>query len=104
MRICALLLLIATSSAGAATRNLPPSLNGIGIEQKLNAQVPLDAVFRDETGAAVSLRQYFGRKPVLLAPVYYTCPMLCSQILSGVVSGLRPLSLKPGRDFEVVAV
>ncbi len=82
----------------------PPNLNDIGIEQKLDSQVPLDTVFRDESGALVILRNYFGSKPVILAPVYYTCPMLCSQILSGVVAGLRPLSLKPGRDFEVVAV
>ncbi len=61
-------------------------------------------MFRDETGATVPLGTYFHSKPVLLAPVYYTCPMLCSQILQGVVHGLRPLRLKPGRDFEVVAI
>ena len=98
-------LALAALSARAANRPvLPPKFNGIGIEQKLNAQVPLDTVFRDETGAAVRLRKFFGQKPVLLAPVYYRCPMLCSQILHGVVAGLRPLSLKPARDFEVVAI
>ncbi len=88
----------------AANTLAPPDLKGIGIEQRLNAAVPLDTVFRDESGAAVPLRSYFTGKPVLLAPVYFSCPMLCSQILSGVVSSLRPLSLKPGRDFEVVAI
>ncbi len=100
-------LVLALSSCGlqAADRpNLPPNLNGIGIEQNLNAQIPLDTVFRDENGASVPLRTFFREKPVLLMPVYYRCPMLCSQILSGVVAGLRPLSLKPGRDFEVVAI
>ncbi|HVW09400.1 MAG TPA: SCO family protein [Bryobacteraceae bacterium] len=82
--------------------NLPPVLQGIGIEQRLNSALPLDTEFRDETGASVPLRKYFGARPVLLAPVYYRCPMLCSQILSGVVAGLRPLSLQPGRDFDVV--
>ncbi len=82
----------------------PPSVQGIGIDQKLNAPLPLDASFKDENGAIVPLQSFFHGKAVLLAPVYYTCPMLCSQILSGVVAGLRPLSLKPGRDFEVVAV
>lgn len=93
-------------SAGAqpARPDLPPQFNGIGIEQKLNAQVPLDTVFRDENGASVPLRAFFGQRPVLIAPVYFRCPMLCSQILSGVVAGLRPLSLKPGRDFEIVAI
>ncbi len=91
-------------AALSSSQTLRPGFNGIGIQQELNAQVPLDLVFHDETGAAVPLRTYFGRKPVLLAPVYFRCPMLCSQVLSGVVAGLRPLSIKPGRDFEVVAV
>jgi protein SCO1 len=100
-------LVLALASGGlraASGPNLPPNLNGIGIEQRLNAQIPLDMTFRDESGASVQLRSFFGSKPVVLAPVYYRCPMLCSQILSGVVAGLRPLSLKPGRDFDVVAI
>lgn len=100
-----LALVLAAGSLQAAGRpNLPPNLNGIGIEQKLNAQIPLDTAFRNESGTSVPLRTFFHGKPVVLAPVYYRCPMLCSQILSGVVAGLRPLSLKPGRDFEVVAI
>ena len=99
-----LVLLFAAEAAPATNGSLlPPSLKGIGIEQKLEGEIPLDIIFRDESGAAVPLRTYFGSKPVLLVPVYYTCPMLCSQILNGVVAGLRPLSLKPGRDFEIVA-
>jgi protein SCO1 len=100
-------LVLALASGGlraAGGPNLPPDLSGIGIEQRLNAQIPLDMTFRDESGASVQLRSFFGNKPVVLAPVYYRCPMLCSQILSGVVAGLRPLSLKPGRDFDVVAI
>jgi protein SCO1 len=100
-------LVLALASGGlraASGPNLPPNLNGIGIEQRLNAQIPLDTTFRDESGASVQLRSFFGSKPVLLLPVYYGCPMLCSQILSGVVAGLRPLSMKPGRDFNVVAI
>ncbi len=100
-----LALTLALGSLQAANaRYGPPNVNGIGIDQKLNAQIPLDTVFRDETGASVPLRSFFGSKPVVLAPVYYRCPLLCSQILSGVVAGLRPLSLKPGRDFNVVAI
>jgi protein SCO1/2 len=100
-----LILALVTGGLQAATNPyVPPNLNGIGIDQKLNAQIPLDTVFRDENGASIPLRAFFGKKPVVLAPVYYRCPMLCSQILSGVVAGLRPLSLKPGRDFEVVAI
>jgi protein SCO1/2 len=97
-------ILLIAITALAVGQSLRPEFNGIGIQQNLNARIPLDLVFHDETGAAVPLRTYFGQKPVLLAPVYFRCPMLCSQVLSGVVAGLRPLSIEPGRDFEVVAV
>jgi protein SCO1/2 len=84
---------------------LPGSLAGVGISQRLGVQVPLNTVLRDEAGREVSLATYFqSGKPVLLAPVYYRCPMLCTQILSGMVSALRVLSLDPGKDFEVVAI
>ena len=83
---------------------LPAALQGVTIEQKLDQQVPLDLVFRDEFGRSVPLSTYFnGNKPVLLAPVYYTCPMLCNLVLNGVETSLRAISLDPGRDFEVVA-
>ncbi len=83
---------------------LPGALAGVGIDQKLNAQAPLDLLFRDENGQTVPLSTYFhSGKPVLLAPVYYRCPMLCTQILNGVASALKAVSFDPGRDFEVVA-
>ncbi len=100
-----LLALAVTAVAGAANRpNLPAKLQGIGIEQRIGAQVPLDTVFRDEAGTQVRLRAFFTGKPILFVPVYYRCPMLCSQVLHGVVAGLRPLRLMPGRDFEVLAI
>src|SRR5690348_15875974 len=102
--LCLPLALASGGLQAATSPYVPPSVKGIGIEQKLNAQIPLDTVFRDQSGASVPLRTFFCRRPVALAPVYYRCPMLCSQILSGVVAGLRPLSLKPGRDFEIVAL
>ena len=84
---------------------LPGALLGVGIDQKLDQQVPLDTVFRDEAGRAVPLSSFFQTgKPVLLAPVYYRCPMLCTQILNGVASSLKAVSLNPGRDFEVLSV
>ncbi len=83
---------------------LPPLLQGIGIDQHLNAQLPLATEFRDEDGRTVRLGTFFGKRPVLLALVYYTCPMLCNQILTGAAAALRPLSLRPGRDFDVVAI
>jgi protein SCO1/2 len=84
---------------------LPAALQGVTIEQNLNHQVPLDLVFRDEFGRSLPLSTYFnGHKPVLLALVYYTCPMLCNLVLTGMESSLRAISLDPSRDFEVVAV
>jgi protein SCO1/2 len=84
---------------------LPAGLRGVNIEQRLNQQVPLELVFRDEFGRSLPLSTYFsGNKPVLLALVYYNCPMLCTLILNGVESSLKAVSLDPGRDFEVVAV
>ena len=84
---------------------LPAGLQGVTIEQRLNQQVPLDLVFRDEFGRSLPLSTYFsGNKPVLLALVYYTCPMLCNMVLNGMESSLKPISLDPGKDFEVVAV
>ena len=84
---------------------LPAALQGVNIEQRLNQQVPLNLVFRDEFGRSMPLSTYFsGHKPVLLALVYYTCPMLCNMVLNGMESSLKAVSFDPGRDFEVVAV
>jgi protein SCO1/2 len=84
---------------------LPGSLQGVGIDQKLDQQVPLNLVFHDEHGRDVPLSTFFnGRKPVILVPVYYRCPMLCTQILTGLESCLKAVSFNPGQDFEVVAI
>jgi protein SCO1/2 len=82
----------------------PGMLGRIGIDQRLNEQVPLDLEFVDETGRTVKLREYFGRRPVLLAMVYYECPMLCTQVLNGVTGALKTLSFDVGKEFDVVAV
>ncbi|MGH9668270.1 MAG: SCO family protein, partial [Bryobacteraceae bacterium] len=83
----------------------PAVLQNVGIDQKLNAQIPMDLKFTDETGQTVQLAQYFGQRPVVLALVYYTCPMLCDLILDGTVSGLKHVtSLSAGKDFNVLAV
>ena len=84
---------------------LPGALQGVGIDQKLDEQVRLNLPFRDEAGRIVPLSTYFhGKKPVILALVYYECPMLCTQILNGLESSLKAVSFNPGQDFEVVSV
>lgn len=92
------------ASSMRGSTQLPAALEGVGITQRLNQQLPLDLVFRDEYGQAAPLGQYSGRKPVLLALVYFECPMLCTQILNGMEMGLKAVSFNPGRDFEVVVV
>ena len=82
----------------------PSVLNGVGIAQRLNEQLPLDLTFTDDTGKQVQLAGYFGKKPAILALVYYQCPMLCSEELNGLTSALRMVDEVPGRDFNVIVV
>ncbi len=107
----ALLALAATANsqtvpgnAGTSSAGLPVALRNVGFEPPLNGQIPPDLGFRDENGRDVRLDDYFGRKPVLLALVYYGCPMLCNQVEQGVVGSLKMLSFNAGSDFEVVFV
>jgi protein SCO1 len=110
--IAALLLMACTlhaqavpSNTGPSAGTMPRALQNVGFEPQLNGPMPLDLPFRDETGRGVQLREYFGQqKPVVLAFVYYGCPMLCDQVEQGVVGVLRMLSFNPGRDYEVVFV
>lgn len=76
----------------------------VGFEQNLDAQLPLELKFRDEAGKTVALGDYFGKRPVVLALVYYDCPMLCTMILNGLTSSLKAVHLDAGVDFDVVAV
>lgn len=106
-----LLLTQAASSSPVAPDGLdmsgssrPDILKGVNIEQKLNSQLPLDAVFRDENGETVQLKKYFNTRPVVLALVYYECPMLCTQILNGVVRTAQSMTLTPGKDYDVVVI
>src|SRR6184192_564872 len=92
-------------NVGQPASGMPKILQGVGFRPELNAQMPLDASFKDETGKDVRLGDYLHtQKPVLLAFVYYGCPMMCTQLEQGVVGSLRMLSFNPGRDYEVVFV
>ncbi len=104
--LAAVLLLLATGQARAnsvvPSNAMPGPLKGVRYEQRLGEQVPPGLAFRDEAGRPVKLGDYFGRRPVLLVLAYYHCPMLCDLVLQGVETGLKPLSLVPGKDFDVV--
>jgi protein SCO1 len=82
----------------------PPGLKNVGIEQNLNQQVPADLVFTDDLGRKVKLGDYFDKKPLILNLVYFTCPMLCGEELSGLESALRVLKFDVGKEFEVITV
>jgi protein SCO1 len=82
----------------------PPRLENVGIEQHLDAQVPPDLTFRDETGETVKLADYFGRKPLILNLVYYNCTMLCGEALAGLSSAMRLVKFDVGNEFDVVTV
>lgn len=82
----------------------PPGLKNVGIQQNLNQPLPLDLTFTDDVGRTVRLGDYFGKKPVILSLVYFNCPMLCGEVLSGLEHSLRMMSLNVGQDFDVITV
>ena len=87
------------------TNDQPPALlNGVGISQRLNQQLPLDVTLTDEEGNQVALSKYFGKHPAIFALVYYRCPMLCSEELNGLTSALQMVKYVPGKDFNIVVV
>jgi protein SCO1 len=92
---------LAQAGSDAAT---PAALSGVTIEQRLNTRLPLDTGFQDEHGQPVRLATYFGKRPVILALVYYECPMLCTQILNGVVRTAKAMTLTPGQDYDVLVI
>ena len=101
---------LAMASAAAAPAQAtnasvrPAILRNVGIDQKLDQQVPLDLLFHDETGKVVRLRDYFGTRPVILSLVYYNCPMLCTTALNGLLDGLTQINFRLGDQFEVITV
>ncbi|KAF0245146.1 MAG: hypothetical protein FD167_3572, partial [bacterium] len=111
--VLVLLLVLAVSVPAQVTKpelpqavpNTRPSLlNDVGIDQRLNQQIPLDLMFRDENGQTVPLQSYFGKKPVVLALIYYNCPMLCTLVLNGLIQSVNTMSFVVGKEFDVVVV
>lgn len=101
-----LILALALAAApAAAQRNdaVPDSLREVTVEPRLGETLPLDLEFVDDEGAAVTLADLAGERPIILAPVYYNCPMLCTMVLRGVTRTLRVLEFEPGREFDLVA-
>lgn len=93
-----------SSAPGTPAMAPLPILKEVRIDQKLDASIPLDVPFTDEQGRDVTLGDYFGKRPVVLALVYYECPMLCTQVLNGLFSSMEPVKIDAGRDFDLVVV
>jgi protein SCO1/2 len=89
---------------GIVASNVPPQFKAVTFAQRLNTQLPLDLQFKDESGRSVALGEYFGKRPVVLAFVYYQCPMLCTQVMNGISMALKVIPFTPGKDFDVVLV
>jgi protein SCO1 len=99
------LVLVPVAASAQRQEPLPKELEGVGITEKLDDRVPLDLEFLDEAGNTVPLRKYFdGSRPVMLTLNYYSCPMLCTLQLNGLIAGLQDLAWTPGREFEMVTV
>ena len=82
----------------------PPGLKNVGIQQNLNQQIPPDLAFTDDLGRPVHLADYFGKRPLILNLVYYNCPMLCGEVLSGLEHSLRMMKFDVGKEFDVITV
>ncbi len=96
---------VAILTCGAGAQPLDLQLpDKIGLDQNLNAQIPLDLSFTDEKGRTVAIGDFLGERPALLTLVYYECPMLCTQILNGLTRSLRVLSFDVGKEFDVITV
>src|SRR5688572_20196397 len=103
LALCAALLVLVCARPAAAQPARPPAPTGlqptgqpsilekVGIDQHLDAQVPLNLAFRDEAGTPVTLANYIGEKPVILTLVYYGCPGLCTIVLNDVEKTLQAL-------------
>jgi protein SCO1 len=91
-------------NVGQSSKGLPPALLNVGFDPQLNKQIPPDIAFTDEYGRSVQLKNYFGNKPVVLAFVYFTCPMLCNQVEQTLVGTLKMIAFNPGTDYEVVFI
>jgi protein SCO1/2 len=102
--IFSVILLPEFMSAVLANGSRPDALQNVGFDQKLNEQVPLGLVFRDEDGRAVKLGEYFGNKPVIVTFMYYECPNLCPLVLNGIIRSLKALSFNVGDQFNVLTV
>jgi len=104
--VCALVALVSGARSLRAQINvLPPELQHVGVNEHLQAQLPLDTQFRDHTGKSVTLRQFFdGKRPLLLTFAYHSCPVLCNMVLNATVAGLKDVPWTLGKEFDSITI
>jgi protein SCO1/2 len=111
--VIAVMLLLAVSAFGQGMTSgilspspsvRPPGLKNVGIQQNLNQEIPADLAFTDDLGRSVHLGDYFGKRPLILNLVYYNCPMLCGEVLSGLEHSLSMMQFDVGKEFDVITV
>jgi protein SCO1/2 len=103
----ALLLVGALSAFAQTPPPVQPNINtdaNIGIDQKLDSQIPLDLTFTDQTGKQVKLGDYFGSKPVVLALPFYRCAGMCTLEMDGMAKAFNAISFTAGKEFNAVTV
>ncbi|MFP5518948.1 MAG: SCO family protein [Bdellovibrionia bacterium] len=91
--------------APTVATEMPAELQGVGIDQKLGTKLNLEMKFTDETGKIATLGSFFdGRRPVIISPVYYSCPGLCNFHLNGFTEALKEMDWGIGDKFVYLAV
>jgi len=91
--------------AHAERDNTPKELKHVGVDEHLDGQIPLDAIFRDETGAMVHLGNYFkGERPAIFILAYYSCPVLCGMVQNAAATAMKQIPWTAGKDYDLVVV
>ncbi len=104
LNILVLSAVLGCGTAVFAASEVEPPTEEVRFDQRLNSQVPLDAVFRDETGKKVALKDLMNDRPVLLSLVYYECPMLCTLVLNGMVDAIKDVPYVIGDDYDIITI
>jgi len=91
-------------SLASGQTNAKQLVENVGLDQHLDQQIPLEVTLRDEQGREVRLGDYVRDKPVILTFVYFRCPMLCTQVLNGVLKSANAMKLQLGDDYQIVSL
>ncbi|MBX3222981.1 MAG: SCO family protein [Labilithrix sp.] len=103
--VACVLALLVPGAASAQIASTPRELEHVGVNEHLDGPLPLDAAFRDHTGAPVTLRKYFdGKRPVVLQFAYHTCPVVCGMITNNLAAGLKGVPWTIGKEYDVVTI